>query len=92
MWKIWKERNRRIFHSDQLCWDKLCPKIQDNVQEMVEIQKWTKEYLKCDPGEKLILLKWDLGLYSIHLQTLDRPPSMSNPNSSQRPPSGLLKL
>jgi hypothetical protein len=52
LWKIWKERNRRIFHSSQLDWKKLWKLIHDNIIETIHLQPWKDEDLSCPPQEK----------------------------------------
>jgi hypothetical protein len=59
---IWKERNKRIFHSNPpppfITWDR----VTRFIQETVLSSSWLQEDTQCKPEEKIILEGWNLPL------------------------------
>jgi hypothetical protein len=55
VWKIWKERNRRVFHSKPSSMNFVWSNIFDNTQEIVRSQKWYEQDLTRNPNESIIL-------------------------------------
>jgi hypothetical protein len=53
LWKIWKERNRKIFHSSHLDWQIVWKHIHDNIRETIHLQPWKEEDLSCPPSRKV---------------------------------------
>jgi hypothetical protein len=70
VWQLWKERNRRIFHSKPSTPASLWSTILLNLQETLQLQPWTKDDQPSDPAELLILNSWGLKLSS----TFSPPP------------------
>jgi hypothetical protein len=46
VWKIWKERNKRIFHSTSSPPHSTWEKILNLVQETIRVEQWTQDDLK----------------------------------------------
>jgi hypothetical protein len=64
-----------------------------NVHEAKQLgSKSGRENLQCDPKERPILHKWDLGLDTLPLQPLFCSPSSCSPDSWQRPPTCFHEL
>jgi hypothetical protein len=63
VWKIWKERNKRIFQSKHSSLQQVWSKIYANIQETVRAQTWSVEDLTCNPSECIILSNWHLNLH-----------------------------
>jgi hypothetical protein len=62
MWKIWKERNKRIFHSMTSPPLSTWERIMNLIREMIKSGQWSQEDLKCNLGEIHILQAWQLNL------------------------------
>jgi hypothetical protein len=73
VWKIWKERNRCIFHSQTSTPSSIWSNIFGNIQETIHAQLWTQEDLSCEPQETLILSSWKLNLHNTPLSTTPFP-------------------
>jgi hypothetical protein len=70
LWKIWKERNRRIFKSASRNWQEVWSKIHSNIKETIYLHHWMDQDLNCPMNEHLILNSWQLNF----------PPSLSVPS------------
>ena len=55
VWQIWKEKNRRIFHSQPSPPTLLWNTIFLHLQETLQLHSWFKEDFPTDPGELQIL-------------------------------------
>jgi hypothetical protein len=62
LWQIWKERNKRIFHSKDSTPGLTWAKIVTLIKETVRSKTWKLEDLKCNPEEHCILQNWQLSL------------------------------
>lgn len=58
LWKIWKERNRRIFRNTQHNWQHSWTQVCHNIMEIVSLQHWTETDLICPIQEQSILKNW----------------------------------
>jgi hypothetical protein len=91
LWKIWKERNKRIFHSKDstpgLTWEK----IVTLVKETVRSKPWKIEDLNCNPEEQSILQSWQPSL--INQLTIKAPKRQnSSPTIWTPPPTDFIKI
>jgi hypothetical protein len=62
LWQIWKEWNKRIFHSKASIPDLIWGQINKVIQETIYSKTWKQEDLKCDPEEECIFQQWQLSL------------------------------
>jgi hypothetical protein len=70
LWKIWKERNRRIFKSASRNWQEVWTTIHSNIKETIFLHPWTDQDLNCPMNERLILNSWQLNFPPLPLQPL----------------------
>jgi hypothetical protein len=78
VWQLWKERNRRIFHSQPSPPTLLWNTILLHLQETLQLQLWTKEDFPTDPGELSLLNSWGFSL--AHSTPLSNPPYFQKPS------------
>jgi hypothetical protein len=62
LWKIWKERNKRIFRSNASPPTSTWERIMNLIWETIKSGQWSHEDLKCSMGERHILQNWQLNL------------------------------
>jgi hypothetical protein len=63
LWKIWKEKNHRIFKSSSLSWQNVWDKIHSNIKETINLDP----YLRMSPGTGYLAYRnlWgNLSVYS----------------------------
>jgi hypothetical protein len=58
LWQIWKERNKRIFHSLSSPPEVTWTKVKSLIQETVRSKHWTVADQQCSPEELNILQLW----------------------------------
>jgi hypothetical protein len=58
LWQLWKERNRRIFHSQASTPEDTWGTISSLIKETVRSHSWKEEDLRCTPEEQCILQHW----------------------------------
>jgi hypothetical protein len=58
LWQIWKERNKRIFHSQPSLPEATWEKIRFLIIEIIRSKSWTEEDRQCNPEEQSILQNW----------------------------------
>jgi ribonuclease HI len=94
VWQLWKERNRRIFHSQPSPPTLLWNTILLHLQETLQLQLWTKEDFPTDPGELSLLNSW--GFSFSHSTPPQQPPLNSKSLSPSKwlppPPPGFHKV
>jgi hypothetical protein len=52
LWQIWKERNKRIFHSQPTPPETTWETIRSLIKETIRSKSWTEEDLQCSPEER----------------------------------------
>jgi len=92
IWKIWKERNRIIFHSSHLDWKIVWKHIHDNIRETIHLQHWKEEDLSCPPQEKCILDNWNINFNRHPSRKLQRSQTKGGPSYWSPPSLGFIKL
>jgi hypothetical protein len=70
LWKIWKERNRRIFRNTQRNWQHGWTQVCHNIMETISLQQWSEADLTCPTQEQSIMNNWKF----ITKQSLLSPP------------------
>jgi hypothetical protein len=93
VWQLWKERNRRIFHSQSSQATSLWSTILSHLQETLQLQLWTQEDFPSDPGEISILKSWGFSLS--HSFPSQQPPLIAkafSPSVWSPPPSRFHKI
>lgn len=70
LWKIWKERNKTIFHSKASPPTSTWDRIMNLIWETIKIRHWNIEDLKCSMDEQDIL-------QNQHISLTDTPPSLA---------------
>jgi hypothetical protein len=58
LWQIWKERNKRIFHSQPSKPKTTWETIKSLIKETIRRKYWTEEDLQCNPEEQCTLENW----------------------------------
>jgi hypothetical protein len=58
LWKIWKERNRRIFRNTQRNWKHGWTQVCHNIMETIILQQWSEADLTCPTQEQSIMNNW----------------------------------
>jgi hypothetical protein len=91
MWKIWKERNKRIFHSMTSPPLSTWERIMNLIRETIKSGQWSQEDLKCNPGEIHILQTWQLNLTG-ERQNNGVTRTNGSPCTWSPPPTGFIKL
>jgi hypothetical protein len=88
LWQIWKERNKRIFHSKASTPELVWGQISKIIRETIRSKNWKQEDTKCDPEEQCILQHWQL---SLNNQPVVNPsnPRKSSPTTWSPPPASL---
>jgi len=94
LWKLWKESNRKIFHSKSTTLDFVFSKIFSNIQETVISQHWSVKDLNCNPNENIILSKWHLNISmsSYHSNFGNQTTTLQISNSWKFHPPGFFML
>jgi len=90
VWQLWKERNRRIFHSHPSPPTLLWNTILLHLHETLQLQLWTQEDFSTDPGELSLLNSW--GFSFAHSAPPQHPPLNSkslSPSKWLPPPAWL---
>jgi len=65
LWKIWKERNQRIFKSATRNWQEVWATIHSNIKETISLHPWMDQDLNCPMNECIILNSWKLQLHPL---------------------------
>jgi ribonuclease HI len=91
LWQIWKERNKRIFHSQPSSPEATWEKVKSLIQETTRSKPWTEEDQKCRPEEYSILQNWQPVTSNLTKQNVNlRPPD--SPSSWSPPPAHFIKV
>jgi hypothetical protein len=93
VWKLWKERNICIFHSQTSPPTHLWTTILSHLQETLQLHTWTQEDFPTDPGELSILNSWgfSLSISTLPLQSPLKEKAFS-PSTWLPPPSDFHKV
>jgi ribonuclease HI len=91
LWKIWKERNKRIFHSQSSPPDATWTKVRAQVTETVRNKSWTEKDWQCNPEEQIILHNWQLDLTN-HLLSRSPTVPLVSPTTWTTPPAHFIKV
>jgi ribonuclease HI len=91
LWQIWKERNKRIFHSQSSPVDATWTKVKAQVTETVRNKSWTEKDWQCNPEEKIILHNWQLDLTN-HLLSRSPTVPLVSPTTWTTPPAHFIKV
>jgi hypothetical protein len=77
LWQLWKERNKRIFHSQVSPPEATWETISSRIKETIRSHPWKLEDLQSTPDEQHILQHWQ-PLPSIHqVRRITKPPQAS---------------
>jgi ribonuclease HI len=91
LWQIWKERNKRIFHSQSSSPEATWEKVKSLIQETTRSKPWSEEDQKCRPEEHGILQNWQPITSNLSTQNVSpRPPD--SPSSWSPPPAHFIKV
>jgi hypothetical protein len=90
LWKIWKERNKRIFHSLSCPPETTWAKVKSLIQETVRSKPWNEADQLGSPAELNILQHWQPTASIQHQQSRHRGPSTS-PTIWSPPPKHYIK-
>jgi ribonuclease HI len=91
LWQIWKERNKRIFHSKdstpELTWDRVATLIKETIRS----KSWQAGDKVCKREELSTLHSWQLNLND---SVVVRAPKIRTPSSTTwtPPPNGFIKI
>jgi hypothetical protein len=92
LWKIWKERNRRIFNSVTRNWQDVWTTIHTNINETISLHPWMEQDLKIPQNETNILSAWRLNINP----TPERPFAVAGRKTNhthwEAPPTDYFKL
>jgi ribonuclease HI len=91
LWQIWKERNKRIFHSQSSPPDATWTKVRAQVTETVRNKSWTEKDWQCNPEEQIILHNWQLDLTN-HLSARSPTVPLVSPTTWTPPPAHFIKV
>ena len=58
LWQIWKERDKRIFHSQSSLPETTWEKIRSLMKETIRSKSWIEEDIQCNPEEQCTLQNW----------------------------------
>jgi ribonuclease HI len=86
LWKIWKERNIRVFRNLSQPWQHCWHQCRNHILETISLQHWTDDTGGSIPSELLILQHWQ-PLPSCPPLTLSLPSFHTLSPSSWSPPS-----
>jgi hypothetical protein len=91
LWKIWKERNRRIFNSVTRNWQEVWTTIHTNINETISLHPWTEQDLKA---HKMKITSSEPG--TKYHPTPERPMAAAgrktSPTHWEAPPTNFFKL
>lgn len=89
--QMWKERNKRIFHSKAstpaLTWERIFMLIKETIRR----KPWKLEDLKCTPKEQCIFQNQQLGLTNLFAVTAPNR-QYNGPITQSPPPTGFIKI
>jgi hypothetical protein len=91
LWQIWKERNKRIFHSQPSSPEATWEKVKSLIRETTRSKPWTDEDQKCRPEEHSILQNWQPITSNLPKQKVNPSPPDS-PSSWTPPPAHFIKV
>jgi hypothetical protein len=91
LWQIWKERNKRIFHSQSSPPTATWEKIKSLIQETTRSKPWSEEDQKCRQEEQGILQNWQPVTSNPSTQS-GRPRPPDSPSSWSPPPAHFIKV
>jgi ribonuclease HI len=91
LWQIWKERNKRIFHSLSCPPEVTWAKIKSLITETVRSKPWTEADQQGSPGELSILQHWQATTSIQHTQIRHRGLPTS-PTIWSPPPEHFIKV
>jgi hypothetical protein len=91
LWQIWKERNKRIFHSKESTPELTWGKIAMLIKETVRSKNWQPKDKECNQEEQCTLQRWQLRLIN---QLVIKAPKSQNisPTTWTPPPTGFIKI
>eukprot|EP00253_Pinus_taeda_P006734 PITA_06734 len=92
LWNIWKERNRRIFKSQNSHIEEVWSRVQGNLRETMLLKSWAKEELHTTDKEKNILDNWKLELPQRNTTHQSTKGSIKEIRNWEAPPPNSFKL
>jgi hypothetical protein len=91
LWQLWKERNRRIFHSQASSPEVTWETISSLIKETVRSKSWKEEDLNCIPEEQCILQHWQPIPINHSIPRTNKPPQTS-PITWSPPSAHFIKI
>jgi hypothetical protein len=91
LWQIWKERNKRIFHSKESTPDSTWDRVVILIKETIRSKNWQPRDKECNREELCTLQRWQLRLND---SLAIRAPKNQNPSPTTwtPPPTGFIKI
>ena len=91
LWQIWKEQNKRIFHSKHSPTEATWKSVAKLIRETIQSKNWQPWDKDCNREEAHIFQSWTLSLKD---SGISRPPKshFSNPSLWDPPPAGFIKI
>jgi ribonuclease HI len=91
LWKIWKERNKRIFHSQSSLPETTWEKIKSLIKETIRSKSSIEEDQQCNPEEHSILQNWQ-PITSNQLKQKSNMGQPTSPTNWTPPPAHFIKV
>jgi len=91
LWQIWKEWNKRIFHSKASTPDTTWEKIVSLIKETVRSKSWKLEDLNCNQEEQCVLQSWQPNLINRLMMEMPKHQHIS-PTIWTPPPIDFIKI
>ena len=66
LWQIWKERNKRIFHSQPTLPGTTWETIRSLIKETIRSKSWIEEDLQCKTSSPYSTNNWGQNLFRVH--------------------------
>jgi ribonuclease HI len=91
LWQIWKEQNKRIFHSQPTLPAVNWAKIRSQIIETIRSKSWTEKDWQCSPEEQNILQSWQ-PILTNPIPTRNHTGQPTSPNTWTPPPEHFIKV